>query len=273
MKKTREMLAAGTLAAALALGGPGVAQAASPHQVEQAAASAEGKVHLVVPHYSQGYNECGPTALRMAMEAVGTRLNQQQIIAVARDVGVGSFDPTTRINPVAMSPDAMTATAQRFGLNVEGGEGKNWGDIYNWLNRGMPVIVDMVYDPREGSFGHFVVVVGMDLSAGTIKVNDSLFGGMEVTYNQATFQYLWNGPVDTGDPLDPNGHRDWAIAIGGTNNQVAANYAAHMEKVVNAPVEAAPEPQKVTPALAKTVAAPVTTSSPVDLSGKRYSAE
>lgn len=263
-KKFAQAVAATGMAIALTVGGAQVANAGG-EPVAPTEVQSGNVVHLEVPLYWQGKNECGPESIKMATDSLGLNYKKEQIILTASNVGLGSFDATAGINPIVMAPEAVMATATKLGVRVEGGEDKNIGDIFNWLNRGMPVIVDIVYNPYDKinpSFGHFIVVTGIDLDKGKVYANSSLAANYELEYDLAVFEKLWAGPVDVGGPVTKNGYSHWAIALAGPDGQIAQNYQQHVDAVGYAPPKAASEPSKKNGYMAPAVAPKESPSSP-----------
>jgi hypothetical protein len=107
--------------------------------------------------------------------------------------------------------------ARDYGLTVEAHEDWTLDDIRDSLASGNPVLAAVTVDLVPGGFGHFVVIVGVNYSEGTITYHDPYrVQSMDVAWSSdeegaITFRKSWIGPVDEGDPIYPGGHRFWGM--------------------------------------------------------------
>jgi hypothetical protein len=125
----------------------------------------------------------------------------------------GAFDPGCYVNTVCTSPDALTWLLYDYGLQVTPHEKWTLSELFAAILRGHPVIVDILWDPSSSSFGHFVVIYGVNLDQELVYYHDP-YRGREMTAYWDEFASLWEGRVDIGDPLKPEGHRFWGLEIG-----------------------------------------------------------
>jgi uncharacterized protein YvpB len=159
-------------------------------------------------------NACGPTSLLMVLDYFSLERSLRRVIAAQRiSPEDGGYDAQCLANPVCMSPAALALTAQvQYGLMVQAYEGWTFQDVYDALASGRPVIADVTWRLRSGGSGHFVVIYGIDTVRQSIIYHDPYDGpARESTWS--AFSASWNGPVDLGDPLQPDGHRAWGMSV------------------------------------------------------------
>jgi hypothetical protein len=95
-----------------------------------------------------------------------------------------------------------------YGLGVYAHEDWTLEEIFAVVSKGNPVVADILWEPGVRSLGHFVVIYGVDLSQELIYYHDP-YRGREMTSS-------WEGLVDVGDPLRPEGHRFWGLEVRAT---------------------------------------------------------
>jgi uncharacterized protein YvpB len=180
-------------------------------------------IPLILPmektYYSQLYdtdvaNACGPAAALMVLDYHGLEESIDVVINQLKNMpGPGAFDPGCYVNTVCTSPDALTRLLFDYGLQVHSHEDWTLAEIFAVVSKGKPVIADILWEPSTESLGHFVVIYGVDLNQQILYYHDP-YRGSEMTAHWDDFASLWEGKVDVGDPLKPEGHRFWGLQIG-----------------------------------------------------------
>lgn len=169
-------------------------------------------------YYSQIYdtavaNACGPTAAIMVLDFYGLEESLQVVIDKLRAMpSEGAFDPGCYINTVCTSPYVLEGLLYEYGLDVRSHENWTLPEVFAVVSNGYPIIVDILWDAETDSLGHFVVIYGVDLHQELIYYHDP-YRGREMTASWGEFASLWEGRVDVGDPLKPEGHRFWGLEI------------------------------------------------------------
>ncbi len=159
-------------------------------------------------------NACGPTALLMVLDYYGEKQSLPEVIRSFKiSPTKGGFDPNCKQNPVCLSASILEQVAEStYNLAVQAGDGWTFDKVYDALSSGHPVIADVTWRLVPGGTGHFVVIYGIDRENKTVFYHDP-FEGADQSASWEEFQASWNGPVDAGDPLQPSGHSNWAIAL------------------------------------------------------------
>lgn len=159
-------------------------------------------------------NACGPTALMMALEyfeledSLATLIQKLQFSPAE-----GGYDPSCSANPVCTSPGALAKVAhEEYGLVVDAHDGWTFDEIKESISAGQPIIADIVWRLAEEGLGHFVVIYGIDPEGETIFYHDP-YDGAEREASWEAFSLAWDGPVDRGDPLQPQGHAFWGMSL------------------------------------------------------------
>jgi hypothetical protein len=169
-------------------------------------------------YYSQIYdtavaNACGPTAAMMVLDYYGLEDSLQSVIDKLQAMpSEGAFDPGCYINTVCTSPYVLEGLLYEYGLDVQSHENWTLLEVFAVVSNGYPIIVDILWDADTDSLGHFVVIYGVDLEQELIYYHDP-YRGSEMTVSWGDFASLWEGRVDVGDPLKPEGHRFWGLEI------------------------------------------------------------
>lgn len=160
-------------------------------------------------------NACGPTSLLMVLDYFGLEQSLDVVIAYHQAIPAeqGGYDPSCTKNGVCTSPGALVQVAQSvYGLSVDARHGWTFEDVQAALLAGNPIIADINWRLVPGNFGHFVVIYGVDAATGTIFYHDP-YDGSQRSASWTQFYAAWNGPIDVGDPLQPEGHRLWGMAV------------------------------------------------------------
>jgi hypothetical protein len=180
-------------------------------------------IPLILPlektYYSQIYdtdvaNACGPASALMVLDYYGLEDSMDAVINQLKNMpGPGAFDPGCYVNTVCTSPDALTMLFYEYGLRVHSHEDWTLSEIFAVVSRGNPIIADILWDASTESLGHFVVIYGVDMDEQILFYHDP-YRGREMTAHWDDFASLWEGKVDIGDPLKPEGHHFWGLEIG-----------------------------------------------------------
>lgn len=102
-------------------------------------------------------NICGAAALKIVFDYYGVEKTEQELAdlcGIKGQLGVGS--------------EGLKKVAESFGFNVEIKNETKYSDIENYLQKGIPVIVDWFsrgrndYSESEVADGHYSVVTGID---------------------------------------------------------------------------------------------------------------
>lgn len=179
-------------------------------------------IPLILPlektYYSQIYdtdvaNACGPAAALMVLDYYGLEDSMDIVINRLKSMpSPGAFDPNCYVNTVCTSPDALTRLFYEYGLQVYSHEDWTLAEIFAVVSKENPIIADILWDPSTESLGHFVVIYGVDLNQKILYYHDP-YRGRELTAHWDDFASLWEGRVDIGDPLKPDGHYFWGLEI------------------------------------------------------------
>jgi hypothetical protein len=159
-------------------------------------------------------NACGPTALLIALDyfdieqSLGTVIEKFQFPPQQ-----GGFDPNCSLNPVCTSPGALVQVAQEeYGLLVDAHEGWTFEEIQESIAAGVPVIADIVWRLADEGPAHFIVIYGVNVEEQILYYHDP-YDGAEKEASWEQFSTAWDGPLDMGDPLQPQGHRYWGMGV------------------------------------------------------------
>lgn len=137
-----------------------------------------------VRHQFQTWNNCGPATLAMALSYFDLRLTQDQTAVVLKP------DPEDR----NVSPSEMAAFVnEHTDVSALSRANGDLDTLRRLLSYGMPVIVELGIDPPGeyrwmGWYGHYLLVVAYDDTAGEVWVYDSWFGTSEVPGENADAQ-------------------------------------------------------------------------------------
>jgi hypothetical protein len=159
-------------------------------------------------------NACGPTALMMALDFFELEESLAEVIQKLQfSPGQGGYDPYCTANPVCTSPGALVQVAgDEYGLLVDAHEGWTFDEIQNSIALGQPIIADIVWRLADEGPGHFVVIYGIDTEQELLFYHDP-YDGAEKVASWEEFSTAWDGPVDQGDPLQPQGYSFWGMSL------------------------------------------------------------
>jgi ABC-type bacteriocin/lantibiotic exporter with double-glycine peptidase domain len=132
-------------------------------------------VSLSVPYSEQEPNYCGPDSLSMVLKYYGKDVDQNTIgDGIVGPMGVGSAQLSQKATDMGFS-----VTNEDCGIN----------NLLASLDAGDPVIVRVLNN--TGDNGHFMVVVGYDLNAKKVFLNDPANPyNAEMSFND--FEEIWN---------------------------------------------------------------------------------
>jgi uncharacterized protein YvpB len=159
-------------------------------------------------------NACGPTSLLMVLDHYEIESSLERVIEEL-DIPPqeGGYDPSCSANAICMSPGAIERTArEHYDLRVDAHDEWSFQDVQEALAKGSPIIADIAWRGKMQGPGHFVVIYGIDMEKEEIFYHDP-YDGPEMIAKFADFEASWKGPIDAGDPLRPQGHNFWGMAI------------------------------------------------------------
>jgi len=100
---------------------------------------------------------CGPSTLKIVFDYYGLNLSEKKLVKLCK---------TTREKGTTVQN--IKAVAKNLGFKVKVQDNSNFEEIYKWLKKGIPVIVDWFtrgrndYNDSDVADGHYSVVVGLD---------------------------------------------------------------------------------------------------------------
>jgi tetratricopeptide (TPR) repeat protein len=139
--------------------------------------------HLIpgVTHVWQKWNNCGPSAVLMAMSAHGLRLGQAEVAA--------EIKPDREDTNV--TPEELADYARRYGLTARARLGGDRDIARALVRAGVPVVAEQWIDVEgRGEMGHYRVVVGFDDDAGVFIAQDSYYGPRR-RFSYEEFERMW----------------------------------------------------------------------------------
>ncbi|MDZ4764449.1 MAG: C39 family peptidase [Chloroflexota bacterium] len=139
-----------------------------------------------VQHIYQGWNNCGPAALTMALTYFGVPADQYPaalwLKPNSEDKNVSPWQLLTYVN-------TQLGSSVRALLR----QGGNLPLLKLLIANNFPVLVEAGYDPpqdNQGWMGHYLPVTGYDDAQGVFFTQDS-FNGANYTYDYAYFDEYW----------------------------------------------------------------------------------
>ncbi len=100
---------------------------------------------------------CGPSTLKIVFDFYGLDLSEKTLVKMCG---------TTREKGTSLKQ--IEKVAKKFGFKVQVKDSSGFGDIAQWLKKGVPVIVDWFtrgrndYDDFDVAGGHYSVAIGLD---------------------------------------------------------------------------------------------------------------
>jgi hypothetical protein len=120
-----------------------------------------------VTHVWQKWNNCGPSAVLMALSAHGAALDQ---LAIAAELKPDREDTN-------VTPDEIAAYVTGLGYTAAAGVGGDVDLIRPLVAAGIPVIAEQWIDvDGRGEMGHYRVIVGYDDESREVVAQDSYYG-------------------------------------------------------------------------------------------------
>lgn len=129
----------------------------------------------------QKWNNCGPSAVLMALSAHGLLLDQ---LAIAADLKPDREDTN-------VSPQEIAGFVEAQGFDTFVGVGGRIEVVRRLIAAGIPVIAEQWIDVEgRGQMGHYRVVIGYDDGAGEVVVHDSYYGAQR-RYGYDELAAMW----------------------------------------------------------------------------------
>jgi hypothetical protein len=137
------------------------------------------------------YSACSAAAMTEVLDAYGMHLRIHEVLRVesARD----DIDPTLGLTHDGGIADTMS----QFGFHTQWSEQWTLAQVVAVANSGEPVIVS--WPPSLYAGGHIVVVIGGDLTAGTLQIADSSLWNRQ-TLSVTQFLHWWAGFAAVSTP-------------------------------------------------------------------------
>ncbi len=183
-----------------------------------------------IRHEYQGWNNCGPVTIGMALNFYG-RQETQEVIA-----------PILKPNPddKNVSPEEMAAYAESLGFEVHVGVAGTLELLKALLAAGYPVIAETWLEPEpDNGMGHYRLLIGYDEQERAFIAHDSLYGPF-ITLPYDEFDRLWQVFNRTYVVVYPPERREPVETILGFRLDEARLWA-HALDVARAEVEAEPD--------------------------------
>jgi tetratricopeptide (TPR) repeat protein len=130
----------------------------------------------VLDHHFQGWNNCGPATMAMALSYFDVQFSQEQTAVVLKP------DPEDRnVSPYEMADYVNNETDQAALSRANG----DLDLLRRLVSQGFPVIVELGLDPPGeyrwmGWYGHYLLIVAYDDQSEQVWAYDSWFGTSEV---------------------------------------------------------------------------------------------
>jgi hypothetical protein len=160
-------------------------------------------------------NACAPTAGFIVLDYLKreTSLDAVADLLMMEKPEHGGYDPSCERNVVCTSPMTLAQRlSYEYHLTIHTRQGWTLNAVYNALNRGHPIIADILWRTDGQGLGHFVVIFGVDKEEKLIYYHDPIEGESIVSTWQV-FSERWSGPVDVGDPTYPQGFQYWGMEV------------------------------------------------------------
>jgi hypothetical protein len=169
-------------------------------------------------HIPQHWNNCGPATLTMALTYFGIPADQ--------DPAASWLKPTSEDGNV--SPWQMVAYVNtQLGANIRAitRVGGDLTLLKTLLSSNFPVIIEAGYDPepeRLGWMGHYLLPIGYDDGAQTLKTHDSYLGA-NTTYSYDHINQFWEHFNNTYIVLYNPEREQELMGLLGTNGDATQN--------------------------------------------------
>jgi uncharacterized protein YvpB len=160
-------------------------------------------------------NACAPTAGFIVLDYLKreTTLNEFAELLRMVEPEYGGYDPSCERNVVCTSPMTLAQKlSSEYQLTIHTRQGWTLDAVFEALDRGNPIIADILWRLDGQGLGHFVVIFGVDKDEKLIFYHDPLEGESLVSSWQV-FSERWAGPVDVGDPTFLQGFQYWGMEV------------------------------------------------------------
>lgn len=166
-------------------------------------------------HEYQGWNNCGPATLTMALSYYGWADNQT---VAARWLKPDPEDKNVSAEQMAAFVNQFTPVRAlvRYGGDLD--------RLRQLVNAGYPVVVAVGFEPgNEDWMGHYLLVAGYDDPAGTMLTQDSYLGP-DTNYRQDDFDWYWRHFNRVYIVLYPPEEETALLALLGDDADVQTNF-------------------------------------------------
>ncbi len=136
-------------------------------------------------YVSQTFNNCGPSALSMALSFYGIQASQQTI---ADDIRPDN-NLTGHNDDKSTSPDQIVQEAEKYRLVAYYLPNGNIQTLKEFISNGIPVITRTFLNTQE-DFAHYRVIKGYDDATGEI-IDEDGFQGPNARFSYSDFMTLW----------------------------------------------------------------------------------
>jgi uncharacterized protein YvpB len=160
-------------------------------------------------------NACAPTAGFIVLDYLKRETTLDEVAELLRKVDPehGGYDPSCERNVVCTSPMTLAQQlSQEYQLTIHTRQGWTLDAAYEAIDRGHPIVADILWRLEGPRLGHFVVIFGVDREEKLIFYHDPLDGESMVSTWQV-FSERWAGPVDVGDPTFLQGFQFWGMEV------------------------------------------------------------
>ena len=127
---------------------------------------------------------CGPSSLKMAFSNYGMNLNEMGLASYA---GSNSYSGTTHSGLISAVNKVNLQYGAHYNTWDETFSSKGWNGLRNYLINNNPVILHVQSFLNPTSSGHYVVLVGININDGLVKIADPSYDNK---YRLLTFTQL-----------------------------------------------------------------------------------
>lgn len=127
---------------------------------------------------------CGPSSLKMAFSNYGIILNEMGLASYA---GSSSYSGTSHSGLVSAVSKVNSQYGTHYSLWDETFSSKGWSGLRNYIINNNPVILHIQSFLNPTSSGHYVVLVGININDGLVKIADPSYDNQ---YRMLTFSQL-----------------------------------------------------------------------------------
>ncbi len=148
--------------------------------------------NIVYDHQDTSYT-CGPSSLKMAISNFGMNLNEMGLASYASsnsNIGTSHTGLITAVKRVNLK------YGTHFNLSDVTFSSKGWSGLRNYLVHNHPVILHIESFINPNTSGHYVVLMGININSGLVKIADPSYGYRTLTFSQLKTRMNWI--VNTG---------------------------------------------------------------------------